>query len=224
MSGAALGGGDNDKPVADRVERSTTTSTSTSTTTTTTVPAALLLQEISGKIAELCPRVASGELSYQEAANQAIAGQEERWAGLTDAGQLSVQIGACAKARIDAELASAQPVDVDGMIKNPDAYKGQVFVLVTEITQYDAATGACAFRGYWDNTDHEYSFDYAGDNALFSSGDAVSTCPVLSGIDQNDVVRVWVRSEGSTTYDTQIGGSTTAPQFDVLKAEIIRKA
>jgi hypothetical protein len=129
----------------------------------------------------------------------------------------------CVQQAVDARLAAAGPVNVDEVVKNPDAVTGQFFVMVTSITQFDAATGACSFRGYWDNSDHEYSFDFAGDNAYFNSGDSVSSCPVLTGIDQNDVARVWVQSEGSFSYDTQIGGSTTVPAFKVFRAEIIRK-
>ncbi len=224
---AAIGNA-NDEKASPRVFRSktagsTSTSTSSSTTTTTTIPPALLLQEIQAKVGELCPQVASGSIAAQDAANRAIAGNEVRWNGLTDAGALAIQIGTCAQAQNDAELAGAQPVNVDAIVKDPDAFNGQVFIMVTEITQYDAATGACSFRGYWDTREHEYTFEYAGDNAIFSSGDGASNCPVLAGVDQNDVVRVWVRSEGSYSYDTQIGGNTTAPKFKVLKAEIIRK-
>jgi hypothetical protein len=118
----------------------------------------------------------------------------------------------------------AGPINVDEVIRNPDAAKDRLFLLVTDISQFDAATGQCSFRGAWDNTDHEYSFDYAGDNALFASGDADHDCPALAGVDQNDVVRVWVVGKGSMSYDTQIGGSTTVPLFDVLKTQIIRKA
>jgi len=115
------------------------------------------------------------------------------------------------------------PPDIDAIIKDPDAVEGQVFLIVVEILQYDAATGPCAFRGYWDTRQREYNFEYEGDNALFSAGDAVSECPALGGIDQEDVVRVWARSTGSFAYDTQIGGNTTAPSFHILKAELIQK-
>ena len=44
-----------------------------------------------------------------------------------------------AEAELNGELARAQTVNVDAIVKNPDAYKGTVFVLIVEITQYDAA-------------------------------------------------------------------------------------
>ena len=145
------------------------------------------------------------------------------WASVVDEAGLIGAVQGCVLQAEAAEAASAAPVDVDTVVKDPDAVTGQVFALVTEITQYDAATGVCAFRGYWDNQAHEYNFEYAGDNALFTAGDGKSDCPVLGGIDQDDVVRVWARSEGSLTYSTQIGGSTTVPSFRVLKAEVIEK-
>ncbi len=137
-----------------------------------------------------------------------------------NAEELARQMGGC----VEAKFGSAQPPNVDAIIKNPDAVNGQLFVMVTDISQFDAATGACAFRGYWDTQEHQYNFDYAGDNAFFTSGDGFTACPVLSGIDQNDVVRVWALSKGSKSYATQIGGNTTVPEFKVLRAQIIRKA
>ena len=148
----------------------------------------------------------------------------DRWGSLVTLPLVSGQIAQCVQGQIDGQIAAAQPVNVDSIVKNPDGVKGQVFVMVTSITQYDAATGACAFRGRWDTQDHQYSFDFVGDNAYFDAGDGLTTCPVLNGIDQNDVVRVWAQSEGSYSYATQIGGNTTVPKFKILKAELIRKA
>ncbi len=111
-------------------------------------------------------------------------------------------------------------------MRNPDAVSGQVFTLVSLITQMDAATGPCNFRGYWDNVSHAYSYQYAGDNAMFSPTPTVSSgsvCPILDGIDQDDTVRLVVRSQGSLTYDTQIGGSTSVPLFQILRVDEVIK-
>jgi hypothetical protein len=208
----------------DQRTRRTTTTTEYVPPTTTTLAPAVVMGEISAKINEACPAVADGTKTTAGAANEIIAANGVRWGSITNAPDLAGAIGTCAQNLVNQRIGSAQRVDVDAMIKNPDAFTGQYFTMVTEISQYDAATGTCAFRGYWDNDSHEYNYEYAGDNALFESGDGVSACPVLTGIDQNDVVRVWVRSEGSYSYDTQIGGSTTVPKFEVVKAELIRKA
>lgn len=164
---------------------------------------------------ETCVAAAWARLNAAEAERKAA---EERAAAEAAAAE-----AAAAQAAAEAEIANARPVNVDEIIKNPDAFKGQVFKLVSEITQFDGATGPCSFRGYWDNTSHEYNFEYAGDNAYFTSGDGISSCPTLTGIDQNDVVRLWVRSTGAYSYGTQIGGNTTAPGFEVLRAEVISK-
>ena len=65
-------------------------------------------------------------------------------------------------------------------------------------------------------------FDYRGDNASFGSGSS-GVCPALSGIDEGDTVRVWTQSLGSYSYDTQSGGNTTVPKFNVLLAQVVRK-
>jgi hypothetical protein len=113
--------------------------------------------------------------------------------------------------------------DIDGMVKNADAFKGVVFVMVAEITQFDAATGKCAFRTRWDTAPRQYSYEYQGDNAVFTAADQMSGCPSLNGVDQNDVVRVWAEGAGAFSYATQIGGNTVVPSFTVLKVEVITK-
>jgi len=148
---------------------------------------------------------------------------DPQWSGAMSRAEFDASVDQCIAAKEQALIGDAQPVNVDEIVKNPDATAGKAYVMVVNISQFDAATGPCAFRGYWDNTDHEWSFDFRGDNAYFTAGDEETTCPVLDGIDQNDTIRVWTRSSGSYSYDTQIGGSTTAPSFRIIKAEIIRK-
>ena len=65
-------------------------------------------------------------------------------------------------------------------------------------------------------------FDYSGDNASFVSRPAEVRAAV-SGVDQGDTIRVWTRSLGSYSYDTQSGGNTTVPKFNVLRAQVVRK-
>jgi hypothetical protein len=212
----AVRNGDSEQTeTADRPPASTTT-TRPATSTTSTPPETLLAQVEAEKQRACSAATSSGKapsVNYNSA-----------WGavGVTRA-QLEADVNACVLALLQEQIATAGPVDIDGMIKNPDAFKGQVFTLVSLIVQFDAATGPCSFRGYWDNDVHEYNFEYAGDNGVFKAGDGVRTCPVLDGIDQDDVVRLWVRGDGAFTYSTQIGGSTTAPAFTVLQAEVIRK-
>lgn len=215
------------------VEVTTTTEvpTTEATTTTTTMPAKEALLGMSTEVDRACQEAVS-------AGRDPVIQYNPEWEAYFSEEELTERAKRCvdakfaalkaseeqqAAAQAQAEIDNAQPVNVDEMIKNPDAFKGQVFVLVAEISQFDGATGPCSFRASWDNAPQDYSFDYAGDNAYFTSGDGESNCPVLTGIDQNDVVRLWVRSTGAYSYDTQIGGNTTAPGFDVLKASVISK-
>jgi hypothetical protein len=195
----------------------TTTTTEAPTTTSTTIPADQLVREVQAEVDRAC-----GE-SFTDGSDP----QPEfrsRWSSITDQEKMHATSVDCINKKKQAAIDGAQPVDIDAIVKNPDAVTGQTFVMVVLISQFDAATGACSFRGFWDNEPHEYNFDYAGDNAYFGSGDADTYCPVLDGIDQNDTIRVWATSIGSISYDTQAGGNTTAPAFNVLRAEVLTKA
>lgn len=196
--------------------RPTTTTTTRPTTTTTTVPEDQLYREMQAEIERACTEAFSAGSSPEPEF-------DNRWAGLSDPSKLIAAAQTCIDTKNQQAIDGAQPVNVDVIVKDPDSVTGVTFVMVVEITQFDGATGACNFRGVWDNQPQEYSFDYAGDNAFFTSGDGSSYCPVLDGIDQNDVIRVWGKSLGSYSYDTQIGGNTTVPSFNVLRAEVIAK-
>lgn len=131
-----------------------------------------------------------------------------------------------AAAAEQAAIENAGPADVDAIVKNPDAVKGQIFRLVAVSSQMDAATGPCIFRGYWDNTVRAYNYEYEGDNAMFittPAPDATSECPIFDGIDQDDTMTLTVRGQGSFSYDTQIGGNTTVPLFQVLRVDKVVK-
>lgn len=192
-----------------------TTTTTEEPTTTTTIPPAQIQTEIDAEAQRVC--AAAGTSGDTD-----IVDFDLRWEQI-GATRSDVQAiaDACAQEARMAAANAAGPIDVDAVVRNPDGVQGQFFTMVVEIVQFDAATGPCAFRGYWDNQEHEYSFDYAGDNAVFS---APEPCPTLDGIDNNDIIRLWVEGAGSLTYDTSIGGSTTVPSFEVVRAEVIRKA
>ncbi len=100
------------------------------------------------------------------------------------------------------------------IVKNPDKYLGDKFVVYAEISQFDAATGEDTFRAdaYPYNTG---SIWIDGDNCLFTG-----SARELEDYVEDDVVRVWVTSLGSFSYDTQIGGTTTVPLFSVDKIEL----
>ena len=95
------------------------------------------------------------------------------------------------------------------LVKAPDNYTGKGYQLWACITQFDAATGADSFRGQASNKKQAYWYT-DGDNALFS-GDEDQLADFVAG----DIVSMNVVSAGSYSYDTQAGGNTTAPLFDV---------
>jgi hypothetical protein len=101
------------------------------------------------------------------------------------------------------------------IVKAPDNYIGKGYQLWACIWQFDAATGAGSFLGnasfkrqtYWNLYGESTSF--TGDEGL------------LTDFVEDDIVVMNVISTGSYSYDTQAGGNTTVPSFEVRK--IVRK-
>lgn len=106
------------------------------------------------------------------------------------------------------------------LVKDPDGHVGESIIIYGVVTQFDAATGTCSFRANTSNTQQTNSFDYST-NTMLIAGDGTSDCPVVSDIVQEDHVKLWVTSLGSYTYDTQIGGSTVVPLFEILKLDLL---
>jgi hypothetical protein len=96
------------------------------------------------------------------------------------------------------------------VVKAPDNYIGTGYTLWGCISQFDAATGLDSFRAETSNKKREYWFS-DGVNAFFN-GDASR----LADFVQDDVVYMKVLSMGSISYDTQNGGNTTVPLFEIV--------
>ena len=96
------------------------------------------------------------------------------------------------------------------VVKSPDSYLGKTYQLWACISQFDAATGDDTFRGQASNKKREYWFS-DGDNVLFT-GDTDRLADVV----EDDILVMSVLSLGSFTYETQIGGETTVPLFEVI--------
>jgi hypothetical protein len=96
------------------------------------------------------------------------------------------------------------------VVKDPDKYFGRGYRIWACITQFDAATGTDAFRANASYRD-EPDWYLGGDNALFI-GDETKLEDFVKG----DAVALSVVDGGSYSYDTQIGGNTTAPIFRVV--------
>lgn len=101
--------------------------------------------------------------------------------------------------------------DLAKIVKSPDKHIGENIIVYAEVSQFDGATGEDTFRGYVANRNiTEYGYWIGGDNSVF-----LGTEKQLSDVVEDDIVKVWVTVAGGLTYDTQIGGSTTVPQFIV---------
>ena len=97
------------------------------------------------------------------------------------------------------------------LVKAPDKFEGKAYQLWACIWQFDAATGEESFLGNASYKKLTY-WNLDGESSSFS-GDADR----LSNFVEGDVVVMNVISTGSYSYDTQAGGNTTVPSFDVKK-------
>jgi hypothetical protein len=99
--------------------------------------------------------------------------------------------------------------------KSPDGHIGEHYVIYGVVTQFDAATGDEGFRADVDAVHHAEAYDYETNTIL--SGDAAD----LADLVEDDQFRAKVTVLGSYSYDTQIGGNTTAPQLSVDSIEVL---
>ncbi|VTR07026.1 Uncharacterised protein [Gordonia terrae] len=101
--------------------------------------------------------------------------------------------------------------------KNPDAHKGELYVIYGRVVQADAATGTFQIRV---NTDGQqvdlYDFDI---NTIVTTGLAS-----FKEVVEDDLVTLWVGVTGSETYDTTMGGSVTAPKVEANIVEVYGNA
>ncbi|MEV4833176.1 hypothetical protein AB0K05_01545 [Nonomuraea sp. NPDC049486] len=103
------------------------------------------------------------------------------------------------------------------LVKNPDAYTGEKFIIYGEVTQFDAATGNDVFRANSGEKklQPEYGFTSYDQNSLFAGSK-----DRLSDVVEGDVFQAYATVLGSYSYDTQIGGNTTVPSFRVDKIKV----
>ncbi|MFC8182376.1 DUF2510 domain-containing protein [Rhodococcus sp. NPDC057297] len=100
------------------------------------------------------------------------------------------------------------------LIKNPDAAAGAKHIIYGEVSQLDAATGDRTMRVDAVATPDAGGF---GDNVVVNVRDAELLRPVVSG----DMVKLFVVVDGAISYDTQIGGRTTVPEFTAAIVEVL---
>jgi hypothetical protein len=106
--------------------------------------------------------------------------------------------------------AAIKPRDFALLVKSPDKHIGKKYVIYGHVTQFDSATGDDTFRADTAATRQSEWYDYDV-NTLVSAEDAA----LLDDVVQDDLVTMYVEVLGSFSYDTQIGGSTTVPHFQV---------
>lgn len=103
------------------------------------------------------------------------------------------------------------------VVRDPDSYAGKKYVVYAEVTQFDSATGTDTFRADVAHTDiRDYGYWIGGDNAIVTAGVAD-----VSDVVERDIVKMYVEVVGAFSYDTQIGGSTTVPSFEVNIIKVI---
>jgi hypothetical protein len=101
------------------------------------------------------------------------------------------------------------------LVKSPDRYAGKGYILWACVTQFDAATGTTAFRADAANKKVRY-WSLDGTNAWFTGPEKR-----LEDVVQGDLVSMKAIGTGAYSYDTQAGGNTTVPSFEV--ASVSRK-
>jgi hypothetical protein len=118
--------------------------------------------------------------------------------------------GSSPSVRIPKTFATLNKRDWAKVVKDPDKYVGKGYHLWGCITQFDAATGPDSFRA--DASYHKETYwKLYGENSLFSGSERQ-----LSDYVTGDAVVMNVVGLGSFSYDTQIGGNTTVPLFQVV--------
>jgi hypothetical protein len=102
------------------------------------------------------------------------------------------------------------------IVKKPESYKGDRYIIYGQVTQFDSATGDENFLA---DTAHRNTMSYGffdGDNALLTG-----SAEQLDDLVEDDVFRASVTVLGKIDYDTQIGGNTTVPLLKVNSLKVI---
>ncbi|MEU0520602.1 DUF4190 domain-containing protein [Streptosporangium sp. NPDC006007] len=103
------------------------------------------------------------------------------------------------------------------LAKDPDAYIGKHFIVYGEVTQFDAATGSEGFLADTGPIKQQPSYGFVnfGQNAAFAGSKSR-----LSDVVEDDLFQAYVTVLGSLSYETQIGGNTTVPSFNVDRIKV----
>lgn len=98
------------------------------------------------------------------------------------------------------------------LAKDPDSYIGKTYIVYGEVTQFDSATGTDTFRADTGGKKLRISYGYVNyDQNSILTGDEKKLKKLVEG----DCFSAKVTVLGSYSYDTQAGGNTTVPMFEV---------
>lgn len=146
------------------------------------------------------------------AADKAAAAQAARVKTAAD----KVAKAAAAKAAA-AKAARDKPVALTSrefakLMKDPDSYIGRNFIVYGEVTQFDSATGEESFLANSGAVKDRISYGFTNysENTLYQGA-----AGLLKDVVEGDVFRATIAVLGSKSYDTQIGGNTTVPLFQL---------
>lgn len=160
-------------------------------------------------------KVTIGESPTQAAARQAA---EAKAAADAEAARVAAEAAAAAAAA-DADLSTYPEIDERTwalVAKDPAAHVGEKYVIYGKVTQFDSATGTSGFRANTGGEQQEYSYQYDV-NTLVSATDPGTVAEIV----EDDLVKMYVKVTGAKTYSTTIGGSTTAPQVQIISHELL---
>ena len=102
------------------------------------------------------------------------------------------------------------------VVRDPDAFIGQRYIIYGQVTQLDSATGANRFRAETAHTvTTEYGFYEGADTVLTGDEDD------LSNLVEGDVFRATVTVIGSFEDDTNMAGNKTVPYLTVDKLKVV---
>jgi len=102
------------------------------------------------------------------------------------------------------------------IVKKPESYKGDRYIIYGQVTQFDSATGDDTFLA---DSAHRNTMSYGffdGDNALLTG-----STKQLDDLVEDDVFRASVTVLGKIDYDTQTGGNTTVPLLEINSLKVI---
>ncbi|GAA4105913.1 hypothetical protein GCM10022249_01020 [Enteractinococcus coprophilus] len=144
--------------------------------------------------------------SYISESSPAVSASHEKWKEAKEE----------AAKRDPANYKSISERDWQLVQRNPDAHKGEKYVVYGAVTQADANMGEISIRVNTGATKQSRRYNYDINTVAL-----VGTADIFSNVVQDDHVKMLVEVGGSMTYDTSIGGSATAVMVLAYDVDVI---